>query len=129
MPMPANNRWHCSEVAGFGSLAAKLGLGSAYMHGIQHATGEYADRELKSPSPARLMHHIALVAVGIGCPRFVVIMDADMSHHPKFIPQFIKKQKEGNYDVVLFEYCTHASAGKPRREERSAACGCPWLNR
>ena len=27
-------------------------------------------------------------------------MDADMSHHPKFIPQFIAKQKEGNYDVV-----------------------------
>eukprot|EP00735_Rhodelphis_limneticus_P003989 TRINITY_DN15530_c0_g1::TRINITY_DN15530_c0_g1_i1::g.28538::m.28538 TRINITY_DN15530_c0_g1::TRINITY_DN15530_c0_g1_i1::g.28538 ORF type:complete len:259 (-),score=76.86,sp/Q9WU83/DPM1_CRIGR/68.07/3e-121,Glycos_transf_2/PF00535.21/8.2e-37,Glyco_tranf_2_3/PF13641.1/2.3e-13,Glyco_tranf_2_2/PF10111.4/4.4e-07,Glyco_transf_21/PF13506.1/3e-06,Glyco_tranf_2_4/PF13704.1/0.0068,Glyco_tranf_2_5/PF13712.1/0.089 TRINITY_DN15530_c0_g1_i1:86-796(-) len=51
--------------------AGKLGLGSAYMHGIKHATGDY-----------------------------VIILDADMSHHPKFIPEFIAKQKEGNYDVV-----------------------------
>ncbi|XP_078092583.1 dolichol-phosphate mannosyltransferase subunit 1 [Mustelus asterias] len=51
--------------------AKKLGLGTAYIHGIQHATGN-----------------------------FVFIMDADLSHHPKFIPEFIKKQKEGNYDVV-----------------------------
>ncbi|XP_050719383.1 dolichol-phosphate mannosyltransferase subunit 1-like [Eriocheir sinensis] len=49
----------------------KLGLGTAYIHGIKHATGN-----------------------------FVIIMDADLSHHPKFIPEFIKKQKEGNYDVV-----------------------------
>ncbi|KAJ3235911.1 dolichol-P-mannose synthesis [Chytriomyces hyalinus] len=51
--------------------AGKLGLGTAYVHGIQNATGD-----------------------------FVFIMDADMSHHPKFIPEFIRKQKEGNYDVV-----------------------------
>ncbi|KAJ3390109.1 dolichol-P-mannose synthesis [Entophlyctis sp. JEL0112] len=51
--------------------AGKLGLGTAYVHGIQNATGNY-----------------------------VFIMDADMSHHPSFIPAFIKKQKEGNYDVV-----------------------------
>ncbi|KAI8620073.1 nucleotide-diphospho-sugar transferase [Chytriomyces sp. MP71] len=51
--------------------AGKLGLGTAYVHGIQNATGD-----------------------------FVFIMDADMSHHPKFIPEFIKKQKEKNYDVV-----------------------------
>ncbi|XP_025114948.1 dolichol-phosphate mannosyltransferase subunit 1-like [Pomacea canaliculata] len=49
----------------------KLGLGTAYIHGIKHATGN-----------------------------FVIIMDADMSHHPKFIPQLIKKQEEGNYDIV-----------------------------
>eukprot|EP01097_Dermamoeba_algensis_P001256 TRINITY_DN1480_c0_g1_i1.p1 TRINITY_DN1480_c0_g1~~TRINITY_DN1480_c0_g1_i1.p1 ORF type:complete len:160 (-),score=29.39 TRINITY_DN1480_c0_g1_i1:62-541(-) len=41
------------------------------MHGIQHASGN-----------------------------FIIIMDADLSHHPKAIPQFIKKQREGNYDVV-----------------------------
>ncbi|KAJ3073591.1 dolichol-P-mannose synthesis [Podochytrium sp. JEL0797] len=51
--------------------AGKLGLGTAYIHGIEHCTGD-----------------------------FVFIMDADMSHHPKFIPDFIRKQKEGNYDVV-----------------------------
>jgi len=49
----------------------KLGLGTAYIHGIKHATGN-----------------------------FIIIMDADFSHHPKFIPEFIKKQREGNYDVV-----------------------------
>jgi dolichol-phosphate mannosyltransferase len=31
---------------------------------------------------------------------FVVIMDADLSHHPKEIPAMIAKQREGNYDVV-----------------------------
>lgn len=49
----------------------KLGLGTAYMHGIKHATGN-----------------------------FIIIMDADLSHHPKFIKQFIEKQKDGNYDIV-----------------------------
>lgn len=71
----------------------KLGLGTAYIHGIKHATGN-----------------------------FIIIMDADLSHHvsisdliqftlfqfyfifhlvqPKFIPKFIEKQKEKNYDVV-----------------------------
>lgn len=51
--------------------AGKLGLGTAYVHGLQFATGNYT-----------------------------IIMDADFSHHPKFIPQMIKKQKEGNYDIV-----------------------------
>jgi len=51
--------------------ASKLGLGTAYVHGIKHSTGN-----------------------------FIIIMDADLSHHPKFIPQFIKKQQEGNYDIV-----------------------------
>jgi len=49
----------------------KLGLGTAYVHGLQHATGN-----------------------------FVIIMDADFSHHPKFIPEFIKLQKERNFDIV-----------------------------
>ncbi|KAM9296035.1 dolichol-phosphate mannosyltransferase subunit 1 [Gastrophryne carolinensis] len=49
----------------------KLGLGTAYIHGMQHASGN-----------------------------FIIIMDADLSHHPKFIPEFIKKQKEGQYDIV-----------------------------
>ena len=29
-----------------------------------------------------------------------MIMDADLSHHPKFIPEFIRKQKEGDFDLV-----------------------------
>ncbi|KAI0889315.1 family 2 glycosyltransferase [Annulohypoxylon maeteangense] len=49
----------------------KLGLGTAYVHGLQFATGNY-----------------------------VIIMDADFSHHPKFIPQMIARQRAGNYDIV-----------------------------
>ncbi|KRT79367.1 hypothetical protein AMK59_8399, partial [Oryctes borbonicus] len=49
----------------------KLGLGTAYMHGIKHATGN-----------------------------FILLMDADLSHHPKFISELIEKQKSENFDVV-----------------------------
>ncbi|KAI9297037.1 dolichol-phosphate mannosyltransferase [Neoconidiobolus thromboides FSU 785] len=51
--------------------AGKLGLGTAYVHGIQNATGN-----------------------------FIFIMDADMSHHPKFIPEFIQTQRRLNCDIV-----------------------------
>jgi len=50
----------------------KLGLGTAYIHGLKHAIGE-----------------------------FIIIMDADLSHHPKFIPQFIKLQAENNFGKDL----------------------------
>jgi dolichol-phosphate mannosyltransferase len=49
----------------------KLGLGSAYIDGLSKCTGE-----------------------------FVILMDADLSHHPKVIPEFIKKQRETGADVV-----------------------------
>lgn len=49
----------------------KLGLGTAYVHGLQFATGD-----------------------------FVFIMDADLSHHPKYIPDFIAKQRKTGADVV-----------------------------
>ena len=32
---------------------------------------------------------------------FIIIMDADFSHHPRFIPQFIAKQASNDYDIVL----------------------------
>jgi dolichol-phosphate mannosyltransferase len=51
--------------------AGKLGLGTAYVHGLNFCTGT-----------------------------FVIIMDADFSHHPKFIPEFIKQQKLHNLDIV-----------------------------
>ncbi|KAL9542522.1 dolichol-P-mannose synthesis [Mucor bainieri] len=51
--------------------AGKLGLGTAYVHGLQFATGTH-----------------------------IIIMDADFSHHPKFIPQMIKLQQEKNFDIV-----------------------------
>ncbi|THD20323.1 Dolichol-phosphate beta-D-mannosyltransferase [Fasciola hepatica] len=50
---------------------AKLGLGTAYLHGLNYARGQY-----------------------------IIIMDADLSHHPKFIPEFIKLQREQDYDIV-----------------------------
>ncbi|NXY85616.1 DPM1 mannosyltransferase, partial [Alcedo cyanopectus] len=48
--------------------ARKLGLGTAYIHGMKHATGN-----------------------------FIVIMDADLSHH---VSLYCIKQKEGNFDIV-----------------------------
>jgi len=27
-------------------------------------------------------------------------MDADLSHHPKYIPEFIEKQQMGDFDIV-----------------------------
>jgi len=49
----------------------KLGLGSAYIDGSNLCSGD-----------------------------FIFIMDADFSHHPKFLIDFIKKQKETNADIV-----------------------------
>ncbi|KAH8834870.1 glycosyltransferase family 2 protein [Flagelloscypha sp. PMI_526] len=53
----------------------KLGLGYQYIHGLNFISGN-----------------------------FVIIMDADFSHHcmeqPKFIPQFIQLQKVHNLDIV-----------------------------
>lgn len=52
--------------------AGKLGLGTAYMHGLSFARGN-----------------------------FVVIMDADFSHHPAYIPRFIALQQAHGLDIVL----------------------------
>eukprot|EP00798_Chlamydomonas_sp_ICE-L_P022866 gene22866-30039_t len=49
----------------------KMGLGSAYASGLQQAEGE-----------------------------FVILMDADLSHHPKYLPQFIQRQRETGCDIV-----------------------------
>ncbi|ORY92444.1 nucleotide-diphospho-sugar transferase [Leucosporidium creatinivorum] len=51
--------------------AGKLGLGSAYIHGLEYCTGD-----------------------------FVVIMDADFSHHPKFLVEFIRLQQAKDLDIV-----------------------------
>ena len=52
--------------------SGKLGLGSAYADGLKMANGD-----------------------------FVFLMDADLSHHPKFMTKFIEKQKENNNDIVV----------------------------
>ena len=51
--------------------AGKLGLGTAYVHGLKFVQGN-----------------------------FVIIMDADFSHHPKFIAEMIRVQKSRDYDIV-----------------------------
>ena len=51
--------------------AGKLGLGTAYVHGLSRARGE-----------------------------FIILMDADMSHHPKFIAHFIAEQERTGADIV-----------------------------
>ena len=51
--------------------AGKLGLGTAYVHGLKFAQGN-----------------------------FVIIMDADFSHHPKFIAEMIRVQESGDFDIV-----------------------------
>ena len=75
--------------------AKKLGLGTAYVHGIKHATGN-----------------------------FIVIMDADLSHHPKFIPEFIKKQKV-RIVICIINLITHIN--KIRKETSTWCLGLAML--
>lgn len=49
----------------------KLGLGTAYKAGLELSTGDY-----------------------------ILLMDSDLSHHPKFIPKFLKKALDRDYDIV-----------------------------
>jgi len=51
--------------------SGKLGLGSAYRFGLESCRGN-----------------------------FVFLMDADLSQHPMYIPGFIARQRQGNYDIV-----------------------------
>ncbi len=51
--------------------SGKLGLGTAYIDGFSQSKGE-----------------------------FVFLMDADFSHHPKFLIDYINKQKETKADIV-----------------------------
>jgi dolichol-phosphate mannosyltransferase len=53
------------------SLQTYICTGTAYVHGLKHASGD-----------------------------FVIIMDADLSHHPKYLPSFIRKQLETKADIV-----------------------------
>eukprot|EP01016_Furgasonia_blochmanni_P016106 TRINITY_DN1914_c0_g1_i2.p1 TRINITY_DN1914_c0_g1~~TRINITY_DN1914_c0_g1_i2.p1 ORF type:complete len:370 (+),score=61.59 TRINITY_DN1914_c0_g1_i2:88-1110(+) len=51
--------------------AGKLGLGTAYRDGLKLCDGN-----------------------------FIILMDADLSHHPKYLPEFIKRQRETDADIV-----------------------------
>jgi len=62
--------------------AGKLGLGTAYTHALQFTTGN-----------------------------FVIIMDADFSHHPKFIPEMIRRQESEDFDIVTGSRYNGSGAG------------------
>ena len=62
--------------------AGKLGLGTAYVHGLQFASGT-----------------------------FVIIMDADFSHHPKHIPEMVARQRATEADIVTGTRYAGAGAG------------------
>lgn len=51
--------------------SGKLGLGSAYAHGLQYARGEW-----------------------------IILMDVDLSHHPKYIPLMVNHQKQTAADII-----------------------------
>ena len=53
------------------SRSGKLGLGTAYVAGLAASSGER-----------------------------IILMDADLSHHPKFIPQMILKMNASDVDIV-----------------------------
>ena len=54
----------------------KLGLGTAYIHALKFAKGE-----------------------------FCIIIDADLSHHPKHIADMIAEQARGDLDIVVGSRC------------------------
>ncbi|KAK1444021.1 dolichol-phosphate mannosyltransferase subunit 1 [Babesia gibsoni] len=53
------------------SRPGKLGLGTAYIDGLKMTKHD-----------------------------FILIMDTDLSHHPKYIPEMVKLQRTGNFDIV-----------------------------
>lgn len=79
--------------------AKKLGLGTAYIHGMKYASGD-----------------------------FIIIMDADLSHHPKFIPQFIEKQREGDFAIVTgTRYAGDGGVNGWDLKRKLISCGANYL--
>ena len=79
--------------------SGKLGLGSAYVHGSKYARGD-----------------------------FIIIMDVDLSHHPRYLPQFINKQREGNYDVVTgSRYLPGGGVAGWNLKRKVISCGANYL--
>ena len=79
--------------------SGKLGLGSAYIHGSKYARGD-----------------------------FIIIMDVDLSHHPRYLPQFINKQREGDYDVVTgSRYLSGGGVAGWNLKRKVISCGANYL--
>jgi len=79
--------------------SGKFGLGTAYLHGLKKARG-----------------------------KFIIIMDTDLSHHPKYLPEFIKKQKEENYDIVTgSRYMPGGGVAGWNLKRKIISCGANYL--
>ncbi|CAF0854402.1 unnamed protein product [Adineta ricciae] len=79
--------------------SGKLGLGSAYVHGSQYARGD-----------------------------FLIIMDVDLSHHPRYIPTFIERQREGDYDIVTgSRYLPGGGVAGWNLKRKIISCGANYL--
>lgn len=79
----------------------KMGLGSAYMDGLKFCKGN-----------------------------FVVLMDADLSHHPKYLPEFIKKQIDSNADIVTgSRYLAKGGVYGWNFKRKLTSCGANFLAR
>lgn len=67
--------------------SGKMGLGSAYIEGCKRATGTH-----------------------------IILLDADLSHHPRYIPTFIERMEATGADIVT---------GTRYRNEQSGVSGWP----
>ncbi|KAK6036026.1 hypothetical protein COOONC_26469 [Cooperia oncophora] len=60
-----------------------------YLKGISY------ERRKLGPGDTHILHAINTLE-----GNFIILMDADLSHHPKFIPEMIELQKKENLDIV-----------------------------
>jgi dolichol-phosphate mannosyltransferase len=84
------------------SRKGKLGLGTAYIAGLKAAKG---DR--------------------------IILMDADMSHHPKFIPQMIDVMNKTNVEIVTGTRYAHDGGvygWDLKRKVTRCVCICKGVN-
>jgi dolichol-phosphate mannosyltransferase len=81
------------------SRPGKLGLGTAYKAGLELARGKY-----------------------------VILMDADLSHHPKFIPKMIQTQGLENCDIVTgTRYAPGGGVSGWGMSRKLMSCGANYL--
>lgn len=73
----------------------KLGLGTAYIHGIEHATGNFI-----IIMDADLSHHVSFAKLTCNVYNLLFMFHSFLFLQPKFIPQFIELQQKHDYDIV-----------------------------
>uniref|UniRef100_A0A7E4VWQ7 Dolichol-phosphate mannosyltransferase subunit 1 n=1 Tax=Panagrellus redivivus TaxID=6233 RepID=A0A7E4VWQ7_PANRE len=79
--------------------AGKLGLGTAYKEGLKFARADY-----------------------------IILMDADLSHHPKFIPQMIESMKKQDCEIVTgTRYAPGGGVSGWNAQRKLMSCGANYL--